>query len=80
MARGCVGVRRRDVFALGPVRHVPAADPREEDDRNQREDGEGENRVLPERHDDKRGEQRTHRLAEIAADLEEALGEAVPSA
>ena len=36
--------------------------------------------MLAEWHDDEGREQRPHRLAEIAADLEEALGEAVPPA
>ena len=49
-------------------------------DRGQRERGESQHRVLPERDHDKGGEQRPGRLAEIAADLEQALGEAVPAA
>ena len=49
-------------------------------DRGEGERGEGEDRVLPERHDDEGGEQRPGRLAEIAADLEQALGEAMPAA
>ena len=74
-ARSRVGKLR-----LGPMGREPAADPGQQHDRGQREQGEGEDRPLPERHDDEGGEQRAGRLAEIAADLKQALGEAMPAA
>jgi hypothetical protein len=67
-------------LALGPLPFVPAADPGQKRNRDSGERREGEHRNLPERHDDEGGEQRPGRLAEVAADLEDALGEAVPSA
>ena len=72
--------RRRSVLAGRAMRRVPPADAGQEDDGDQREDGEGEHRMLPERHDDEGRQQRSGRLAEIAADLKQALRESVPSA
>ena len=52
----------------------------QQQDRDEGERGERQHRNLPVRHDDKRRHQRPQRLAEIAADLEQALREAVPAA
>ena len=80
-ARGSVSPGRRvDDLRLRPMGRIPAADRGQQHDRGQREQGEGQDRPLPERHDDEGGEQRAGRLAEIAADLKQALGEAMPAA
>ena len=47
---------------------------------SEREQRESRDRVLPERHDDESRQQRSERLAEVSADLEQALGKAVPAA
>ena len=72
--------QRRSVHAGRTMRRVPPADAGQEDDGDQGEDGEGEHRMLAERHDDESRKQRSGRLAEIAANLKEALRESVPSA
>ena len=69
-----------NVSALRPMRAVPAADADEQDDRDQRQDRERQDRALAERNDDKGRQERSGRLAEIPADLEEALGETVAAA
>ena len=56
---------------------MPVGDAQQQQDRDEGERGEGEHRELPVRHDDERRHQRPERLAEIAADLEQALREAV---
>ena len=70
-ARACAMRRRRGV----PVAHSVQDDHRDDD-----QDGEPGDAALTIRHDDERGAERRHRLAEIAADLEHRLRQAVPPA
>ena len=70
---GSVGIC--DAIALVPVTHLI-----EDDHADQSGSGEPGNALLATRQDDEGGEQGAERRAEIAADLKERLGQAMPSA
>ncbi len=80
-ARGsAAGARRGGGLARGAMGGVPTGDAGQQHDGGEGERGERQHRTLAEGHDDERRHQRPERLAEIAADLEQALREAVASA
>ena len=70
----------RRFASLGPARRIPAADAGQKPNRGQRQQGEGRDGMLAERHHDERRQQGPERLSEIAADLKQALGEPMPAA
>ncbi len=74
------GRARRGGLALGAVGGVPLGDAGQDENGGEGEHGERQHRTLAERHDDEGRHQRPQRLAEIAADLEQALREAVAPA
>ena len=72
------GAARR--LARGAMGGVPLGDAGQDEDGGEGEHGERQHRTLAEGHDDEGRHQRPERLAEIAADLEQALREAVAPA
>src|SRR4051794_41919758 len=74
-----MGLSHRGLLRLD-LRFVPAADAPEDQDREEGDRGEPGDAALPERHDDERGQHRSHRGAKTAAELEYRLRKAVAAA